>query len=230
MQGNWKVLQIEGRIYWTSEDIPWRKDAASSENNNHAWSFSSAQYVKNAIKNDEDKINKDGRQLVKRATTPFLFNYKPEVDNSPELNPEDASYYQNHIGILRLMVELGLVDICCEVSIMSTQLALPREGHLEAVVYIFSYLKSYNKTEMVFDPSDPMVDITDFQEKDWSTSAFGSELKEVIPSNIPEQRGQGMITSCFVDADHAADTVSRKSRTGFIAYVNMSPVFWFSKK
>ena len=31
------------------------------ENNNHAWSFSSAQYVKNAIKNVEDKINKDGR-------------------------------------------------------------------------------------------------------------------------------------------------------------------------
>ena len=39
-----------------------------------------------------------------------------------------------------------------------------------------------------------------------------------------------MITRCFVDADHAADTVSRKSRTGFIVYVNMAPVFWFSKK
>ena len=52
---------------------------------------------------------------------------------------------------------------------------------------------------------------------------FGSELKEIIPSNIPEPRGQGMITRCFVDADHVADTISRKSRTGFIAYLNMSP-------
>ena len=128
------------------------------------------------------------------------------------------------------MVELGRVDICCEVSMMSTQLALPREGHLEAVLHIFSYLKSHHNTEMVFDPSDPMVNMTDFQEKDWSTSVFGSELKEIIPTNIPEPRGHGMITRCFVDADHAADTVSRKSRTGFIAYVNMAPVFWFSKK
>ena len=83
---------------------------------------------------------------------------------------------------------------------------------------------------MVFDPSDPMVDMTDFQEKNWSTSVFGSELKEIIPTNIPEPRGQGMITRCFVDANHAADTVSRKSRTGFIVYVNVAPVFWFNKK
>ena len=178
----------------------------------------------------EEKINKDGRKLVKRATTPFLFNYRPEVDNSPELSPEDASYYQSLIGILRWMVELGRVDICCEVSMMSTQLALPREGHLEAVLHIFSYLKSHHNTEMVFDPSDPMVDMTDFQEKDWSTSVFGDELKEIIPSNIPEPRGQGMITRCFVDADHASDTITRKSRTGFIVYVNMALIFWFSKK
>ena len=39
-----------------------------------------------------------------------------------------------------------------------------------------------------------------------------------------------MVTRCFVNADHAADSVSRKSRTGFIVYVNMAPVFWFSKK
>ena len=71
------------------------------ENNNHTWSFSSAQYVKNAIKNVEDKIIKDGRRLVKRATTPFTSNYRPEVDKSPELNPEDSSYYQYLIGTLR---------------------------------------------------------------------------------------------------------------------------------
>ena len=108
------------------------------ENNNCAWSFSSAQYVKNAIKNVEEKITKGGRKLVKRATTPFLHNYRPEVDTSPELNPEDASYYQILIGTLRWMVELGRVDICCEVSMMSTQLPLPREGHLDAVLHIFS--------------------------------------------------------------------------------------------
>ena len=75
-----------------------------------------------------------------------------------------------------------------------------------------------------------MVDLASFQEKDWSTSVFGNTLQEIIPSNMPEPRGQGVTTRCFVDADHASDTVTRKSRTGFIVYMNMSPVFWFSKK
>ena len=200
------------------------------ENGNHSWSFSSAQYVKSAVKNVESKIVTEGRKLLKRASTPLMYNYKPEEDNSSELSPEDASYYQSLIGILRWIVELGRIDICCEVSMMSTQLALPREGHLEAVLHIFAYLKNHHNTEMVFDHSDPMIDFASFQEKDWSTSVFGNTLQEIIPSNMPEPRGQGVTTRCFVDADHASDTVTRKSRTGFIVYMNMSPVFWFSKK
>ena len=107
---------------------------------------------------------------------------------------------------------------------------MPREGHLEAVLHIFSYLKTHHNTEMVFDQSDPMIDQGSFQEKDWSTSVFGNKLKELISPNAPEPRGQGMTMRCFVDADHAADTVTRKPRTGFIVYLNMAPIFWFSKK
>jgi len=33
-----------------------------------------------------------------------------------------------------------------------------------------------------------------------------------------------------VDADHAGDTVSRRSRTGFFIYVNMAPIVFHSKK
>ena len=53
------------------------------------------------------------------------------------------------------MVELGRVDVCLEVSMMSSHLALPREGHLEQVLHIFAYLKKYHNTELVYDPSDP---------------------------------------------------------------------------
>ena len=34
----------------------------------------------------------------------------------------------------------------------------------------------------------------------------------------------------FVDSDHAGDKVSRRSRTGFLIYVNTVLVQWFSKK
>ena len=50
------------------------------------------------------------------------------------------------------MVELGRVDVCLEVSMMSSHLALPREGHLEQVLHIFAFLKKYHNTELVYDP------------------------------------------------------------------------------
>ena len=47
---------------------------------------------------------------------------------------------------------------------MSSHLALPREGHLEQVLHIFAYLRKYHNTELVYDPSDPVVDENDFKE------------------------------------------------------------------
>ena len=75
--------------------------------------------------------------LWRKATTPIKFTYRPELDVTPELYETEASHYQSLIGILRWMVELGCVDMCLEVSMMSSQLALPREGHLEQVFRIF---------------------------------------------------------------------------------------------
>ena len=82
---------------------------------------------------------------------------------SPELDAEDASYYQSLIGVLRWIVELGRVDICLEVSMLSSHLALPREGHMQQVFQTFAYLKKYHNTELVYDPSDPVVDMLQFQ-------------------------------------------------------------------
>ena len=90
--------------------------------------------------------------------TPIQTIYRPELDVTPELNSTDATYYQSLIGILRWMVELGRIDICLEVSMMSSHLALPREGHLEQVLHIFGYLKKYHNGTLVNDPSDPVID------------------------------------------------------------------------
>ena len=71
------------------------------DNGNKAWTFSSGQYVKNAVKTVEQRLVEEGRRLPKRAITPFQRMYRPEVDMSDRLNPEEASYYQSLIGILR---------------------------------------------------------------------------------------------------------------------------------
>jgi hypothetical protein len=41
---------------------------------------------------------------------------------------------------------------------MSSHLILPREGHLEQVFHISAHLKKYHNTEIVYDPSDPVID------------------------------------------------------------------------
>ena len=51
-----------------------------------------------------------------------------------------------------------------------------------------------------------------------------------MPTRIPEPRGQSVNTTAFVDASHAANKVTRRSHTGFIFFVNVSTVIWFSKR
>ena len=92
------------------------------ENGVWAWSFSSSQYLQSAVKNVEEYVGKPENSHLKipsKAETPLTISYRPELDVSPELAPRDAVYYQSLIGILRWIVELGRIDICQEVSMMS---------------------------------------------------------------------------------------------------------------
>ena len=201
------------------------------ENGVKAWAFGSSQYVRAAVKNVEEYLQDQGKRLPKRAETPIQTSYRPELDISEELKPKDAAYYQSLIGILRWIVELGRVDICLEVSMMSSHLALPREGHLDQVFHIFGYLKKYHNSELVFDPTFPDIDEEAFCKRDWASSEFGHLVdQEELPSMMKEPRGKSVVVSALVDADHAADTVTRRSRTGYIVYVNSAPIYYLSKK
>ena len=204
------------------------------DNGVECWSFSSSQYVQAAVKNVEDCLDKHENpnwKLPKKAETPMQTSYRPELDVSPELNASDAVYYMSLIGVLRWIVELGRVDVCLECSLLSSHLALPREGHMLQLFQIFAYLKKYHNTEMVYDPSDPTIDESSFELRDWTSSEFGHlQGKEELPPNMPEPRGLGFTMRAKVDADHASDTTTRRSRTGFIVYLNCAPVYWMSKK
>ncbi len=129
---------------------------------------------------------------------------------------------------MRWMVELGRVDIITEVSVLASHLALPREGHLEAVFHLFGYLKRKHNTRMIFDPTPPTIGMGAFKECDWKH--FYGELKEAVPPNAPEPRGEIVDLRLFVDSSHADDAKTRRSRTGYFIYLNNSPIIWLSKK
>ena len=98
------------------------------------WAFGSSQYVQAAVKNVETWLRKPENirwRMPAKARTPLKSGYRPELGVTKELSQSNASYYQSLIGVLRWIVELGRVDVCLEVSMMSSHLALPRQGHLE---------------------------------------------------------------------------------------------------
>ena len=130
--------------------------------------------------------------------------------------------------MLRWIVELDRVDVCCEVSLLSLQLALPREGHLQQIYRCFAYLKARHNARLVLDPTFPQIDASALVVHDWGS--FYGDVKEAIPPNAPKARGMKMIITVFVDADHAGDKVSRRSRTGFVVFLYGAPIYWMSKK
>ena len=166
------------------------------DNGVDAWSFSSSQYIQMAVKNVEEWLSKrdDGQwKLPTKAETPMQSTYRPELDVSQELSTKESSYYQSLTGVLRWIVELARINICLEVSMMSSHLALLREGHLDQVFQIFTYLKKYHNAELVYDPSDPVVNEHEFEQRDWMASEFGHlQGVEVVPPNMSEARGRGL--------------------------------------
>ena len=83
------------------------------------------------------------------------------------MNATEANYYQPLISIVRWMIELGRINMITKVSLLSSFLASPRRGHLEAVFHIFAYLDKRHNARMVFDPTYPDIEMSVFKTCDW---------------------------------------------------------------
>jgi hypothetical protein len=192
------------------------------------WAMSSDLYVKRAIADVETELSYLGQGLRTKVTTPMSSKYRPELDETPELDAKRANYFQGLIGVLRWTIELGRIAIMVAVSMLSRYLASPREGHLEEAIHIFAYLKAHNRSSIVMDDSSPVFDESRFVQCDWSEYYPGACEPE--PPRAPELRGNPVTTTCFVDADHAGCQETRRSHTGVILFLQRAPISWYSKR
>jgi hypothetical protein len=157
---------------------------AKMVNGVECWCNSSCQYVKEAIKNTEAYIKKDkGKMLSGRTRLPMETKYRPELVILAALGPEEANYYQSQIGVLRWVVELRCMDIMTEVLMLSSHNALPREGHLNVVYCIFSYLKTKKNARLILDPTYAPIDYDSFQKQ--NCEEFYGDAVEHLPTNAP---------------------------------------------
>ena len=210
------------------------------ENQVECWAMSADSHVKKALEVVEQRLKDDNvmfRTSNKTADHPFSSqSYRPELDVSRECNDDEMQFYQSLIGIMRWLCEIGRIDILTETSLLSTYLSSPRIGHLHQALHVFKYLKDHKRSKCVFDPT--YVDINDddlpFEERASFKAKYMKELYpdaiEEVPPNAPKPRGKPVQITCFVDADHAGDQVTRRSRTGVLFFVNKAPIMFFSKR
>jgi len=193
------------------------------------WYMSPDKYVKNAIDVVQRLLDEDGNGLqIQGAKTPYPSGYKPELDVTAEVDAAGLSRFRQLIGILRWAVELGRLDIYLETSLLSQYMASPRVGHLEVAYHMFAYLKTHPRQRIAMDDADPNIDERRFKVVDWTD--FYGDVVEELPPRMPEPRGNAVTIHCFVDADHAGNSVTRRSHTGILIFVQNAPILWFSKR
>ena len=175
------------------------------DNSKSMWALSSSQYVKEAITNIERHLKDLNRKLYP-THQPMHSDYSPEVDITPFLNDKEAKLFSSQISILRWMVELGRLDIFIQVSLLSSFLVQPRQGHLEAIYYLYGYLKAHDRSTMVFDTEYINWCDDDFPEQDWTK--FYRDVKSDFPPNAPEPKGMPVQINTFIDASHARNKLT----------------------
>ena len=111
---------------------------------------------------------------------------------------------------------------------MSSHTRMPREGHLTHILHFFSYLKHHHNSRLVIDPTYPDIGMDICKRYNWK-QLYGN-VKESIPNNAPRAIGKEFTNSSFVDADFAGDSLTCRSKNGFILFINGSPILWISKK
>ena len=132
-----------------------------SLNGKEMWTMSSVDYVKAMIKNLEPIMVKERMRLPRRSETPMSYDYTPELGATTEFESDGITMYQELIGELRWAIEIGRVDIGHEVSVLSSYQDSPRNGHLQKILHIFSFLNKNQKLILYFDPSPAVIDPTE---------------------------------------------------------------------
>jgi hypothetical protein len=171
------------------------------------------QYLVNAIVVVEGNLQKHGIKLHSiRSDVPMTPGYHPEVDTSDPLDADATNLYQSYVGILRWCIELGRIDICLALGKLSSYLACPRIGHMEAVLQVFSYLSKHSH----------------WLHLDWKE--FYPDAVGQLPHGMPIPLGKPIHMNMFCDASHMPDLVTRRSTTGSLMYLCGAPLVWYSKR
>jgi hypothetical protein len=158
----------------------------------------------------------------------MIETYHPESDDTALLGPEDTTKFRAMLGSANWTVTLGRFDIAYATSTLARYSIAPREGHLIAMKRVFGYLRMFPKGELMINPKPFDHPKPKPPEESWKE--YYPDAEEELPPDRPEPIARKAQITIYVDADHAHDTVTRRSVTGIMVFVNQTLVKYVSKR
>ena len=196
-----------------------------------AWGMSPSKYVLEDANNCAKHVKYNfpvNYTLPDCAENPFVMGNEAVMCTYKALDSAEAYYFKSIIGVMCWMVEIGRIYIATEVSLLSSRLTYPLEGHIGAALCVMSYLKQKYNSLLVFDPTYPKIDEIIFKDCDWKY--FYGNVEEEIPPNAPYPRGKDIDLWAKVYSNHEGDKEIRLLRTGYLIFCHILLVYWLSKR
>ena len=170
-----------------------------------------------------------GKNPDQSVTSPLNKGDHPELDDSDFLEIIDVSKYQTCIGALQWVITIGRFDISVAVATLSSFRAQPRKGHLDRVKRIYGYLAKMRHATIRVRTAEPDYSGLPVPVFDWSRTVYG-DIKEAIPSDVPEPLGKRVTFTHYFDANLMHDISTGRSMTGILHFINKMPIDWYAKK
>ena len=200
------------------------------------WLLGSSHYLQEFLKVAIKLLSDIDVKIPSRANHPYSnIKYRPELDVSNFCNEAQVRAFQQILGMLRWLIELGRMDVLLETTLLASFLMSPRIGHLNQAAHIVAYLRKHNRSTIMMDPEKIDVvwkgNVEDHPDRRRGIMrTIYRDAESDTPSNAPKTRGKSVQLNVYCDADHAGDRITRRSHTGIIIYANMSPISWYSRK
>ena len=194
---------------------------------NISLAFSAETYITNLLPKLAETC---GFQQFHKYKIPFSEDYHPELDNSDLLDAKNITLYKSLLGSANWIITLGRFDIAYAVNTLSRYSMAPREGHLKALQKVFGYLRNRPNGKILIDSKVPKIRETAVITRGQDWNEFYPDAMENIPDDMLEPKGKLCTLTCYVDADHARDQLTRRSVTGIILLLNNTPIIWISKR
>jgi len=170
-----------------------------------------------------------GSKPKQNDASPLKKEDHPELDMSEGLDANGIKDYQLLIGGLQWSVSLGRIDITIAIMTMSGFRVAPRQGHLECMQRIISYLVKTKHAAICFRTEEPDFSALPDQQFDWMYTVYG-QMEEVLPHDMPTPLGKFVTLTHYVDANLYHDLITGRSVTGILHLANKTPIDWYSKK